>query len=485
MDMARSRPYNVAIIGLGSAGLTAARTAAALGLRVVAVDRGKAGGDSLWAGCIPSKSLAASARAASAARDAGRLGITVGEVTVDRAQVWKRIREVQDSIASTDDNLEHFRELGVDIRQGPATLVGMRGIRVGDELIRARRIVIATGSRPLIPEVEGLAAADPLTPDTLWQLPEQPEDLLILGAGPTGVELAQAFAQLGTKVTLVHRYERILPAEDPILAELVEERLKADGVEIVGSATAIEAAQIERGTRRLTVELPPEDPTDPESEKVERSFESPHLLVCCGRHPNFEALDIEGSGIDHGDDGILTDERSRTSARHVYAVGDVAGRGHTHTASYDGGQAIRDIAIPGAGRRAAGVPWVVFTEPELGHAGLTFAEALARYPRRRVQRFERDLALSHKGRTDSDQVGRAVVVTVNGRVAGIHILGHGAGEAIGGFQRDVATRVRLRRMSRNIEAYPTRSVEVQRIAADTELDFVRRVRSWVPRIPWR
>jgi pyruvate/2-oxoglutarate dehydrogenase complex dihydrolipoamide dehydrogenase (E3) component len=167
-------------------------------------------------------------------------------------------------------------------------------------------------------------------------------------------------------------------------------------------------------------------------------------------------------------------------------VGDVAGRGHTHTAAFDGAQAARDIALSWVpARRAAGVPWSVVTEPELAHAGLTFAEALMRFPRRRVERFERDLALSDRGRTDADRVGRAVVVTVSGRVSGVHILGRGAGEAIGGFQREVAARTKLRKLASRIEAFPSRSIEIQRIASDSSTDFARRVRSWLPRIPGR
>ena len=145
----------------------------------------------------------------------------------------------------------------------------------------------------------------------------------------------------------------------------------------------------------------------------------------------------------------------------------------------------RGYGLPGAGRRAAGVPWCLFTDPELGHAGLTFEQALKRWPRRRVQRYERDIALSDRGRAEGDPPGRAVVVTVSGRVAGVHLLARGAGEAIGGFQREVTARTRLRDLANRIEAYPTRAIEVQRIAGDDATDFARRVRAWIPRIPGR
>ena len=471
--MARPRRHDVAIIGLGSAGLTAASTAAALGLRVLAVERDRAGGDCLWSGCVPSKTLIASARAAALARDVGRLGVRVGEVEVDRDAVWKRIADVREEIAASDDNLDRYRELGVDIREGPARLAGTRAVEVGGEAYRARRIVIATGSRPRLPDIEGITAADPLTTDTLWDLPAPPAELAILGAGPAGVELAQAFNRIGTKVTLIHRHERILPRHEGSLAEVIEQRIADEGVDVIAGVEVESAQQVEAGVRRLTGRLDGED----------WSLESEQLLVCCGRLPNVESLDIEGAGIDHATEGILTDSRSRTSAKRVYAVGDVAGRSFTHTAGHDAAVAIRDLALPGPGRRAAGVPSVVFTDPELATAGLTYEQALERFPRKRVERLERDLAASDRARTDGDPPGRAVVVAAGGRVVGVHILAPGAGEAVGGLQREVVARTRLSAMARRIEAYPTRTIEVQRAIGDRELERARRIRSWIPRNP--
>lgn len=460
---------------MGSAGLTAASTAAKLGLKVLAVERGRAGGDCLWAGCVPSKTLIASARVAAVARDAGRFGVKVEGVEVDRDAVWARVSEVRERIALADDNLDHYRELGVDVREGPARLIGARAVEVGGEGYRTRKIIIATGSRPKLPGIEGIAAADPLTTDTVWDLPAPPDEMTILGAGPAGVELAQAFQRLGTKVTLLHRGERILPRHDPVLALLLEERLAADGVEIVAEVEITEAQQVEQGVRMLTGTVAGD----------ERSFESSNLLVCCGRSPNIESLDVEGAGIDHGAEGILTDERSRTSAKRVYAVGDVAGRNHTHTAGYDAAMAVRDIALPGAGRRAAGVPSVLFSDPELATAGLTFADALVRFPRRRVERLERDLSASDRARTDGDPPGRVVLVSAAGRLVGAHLLAPGAGEAVGGIQREVASRTRIDRLGSRIEAYPTRMVEFQRAAGDRAIERAARIRSWIPRAPFR
>ena len=192
--MARAKKYDVAVIGLGSAGLAAASSAAKLGLKVLAVERSSAGGGSLWSGSIPSKALVASARVAQIARDAERFGVKTGAVEVDAVAVWARIRDVQNQIAMTNANLERYVEQGVDLREGPARLVGQHAIEVGGERYRARRVLIATGSRPRLPQIEGIEQVDPLTTDTLWALPTLPTELMILGAGPAGVELAQALA---------------------------------------------------------------------------------------------------------------------------------------------------------------------------------------------------------------------------------------------------------------------------------------------------
>lgn len=460
----------MAIIGLGSAGLTAAETAARLGLSTVAIERGRLGGDCLWGGCIPSKTLLASARVAATARDAKRFGVDVGEVIVDRDAVWERIRAVQAQIADADDNPARYAQLGVDVREGAAQFVTARELDVGGERIRARHTIIATGSRPRIPDIPGIEDVDPLTTDSIWELPAPPRELVIIGGGAAGVELAQGFSRIATNVTLVHRGERILPLEEPSLADLVARRLAADGVRLVGEATVTEVAVVEGGTRRVMGTAGGGD----------LMLETDNLLVCCGRVPNHEAIGVRGVGIDVAGDGVLTDERSRTTARNVYAVGDVAGRRHTHTAGYDAAQAVRDIALPGAGKRALGVPWAIFTDPELGHAGLTFEEAHRRFPAKKVERMQRDLEHSDRARTDGDPPGRLVAVSMNGRVVGVHLLAPGASEAIGGIQASVSRRRRFIGLADRIEAYPTRTIELQRLAGERALEFAVKVRNQLP-----
>ena len=462
--------YDVAIIGLGSAGLTAAQTAARLGLSTVAIERGRLGGDCLWGGCIPSKTLLASAKVAATARDAKRFGVDVGEVIVDRDAVWARIKEVQGQIAEADDNAQNYSDLGVDVREGPAQFVTAHQLDIGGERIRARHTIIATGSRPRIPNIPGIEDADPLTTDTIWELPAPPKELVIVGAGAAGVELAQGFARIGTAVTLVHRGEQILPLEEPSLAELLAKRLAGDGVKLVSEAKIGEVALVEGGTRRVMGTAGSGD----------LMLETSNLLVCCGREPNHEAIGVRGVGIDVSPEGIITDQRSRTTARNVYAVGDVAGRRHTHTAGYDAAQAVRDIALPGAGKQALGIPWAIFTDPELGHAGLTFSQAHERFPNKKVERMQRDLAQSDRARTDGDSPGRLVAISMNGKVVGVHLLAPGAGEAIGGIQASVSRRRRFTGLADQIEAYPTRTLELQRLAGERALEFAVKVRNQLP-----
>ncbi|MEI6662743.1 MAG: FAD-dependent oxidoreductase [Actinomycetes bacterium] len=462
--------FDVAVIGLGSAGLTAAKAAAQIGLKTVALERARLGGDCLWGGCVPTNTLLASAKVAATVRDAARFGVETGEVRVDGKAVWQRIRAVQEQIAETDDNAEIYEQLGIDLRIGPARMTGSHTIDVGGETIRARKIIIATGSSPRLPEITGLEAADPLTSESIWNLEAPPAEIVILGAGSAGVEFAQGLARIGSRVKLVHRGERILPKEEPSLAALLSERLAGDGVELIANATINEVSVVEAGTTMLSGRVGDRD----------LLLETPQLLVCCGRKPNVETVGLRAVGIDIGEEGVLTDDRSRTTIRTVYAVGDVAGRSHTHSAGFDAAQAVRDIALPGAGRRSPGVPYAIFTDPELGHAGLTFDEARETFPGKRVERIERDLGDSDRARIDGDPPGQIVAITVAGRLAGVHMLAPGASESLGGIQGSVSRRQRFTGLAEQVEVYPTRTIELQRLAGERALEFAVRIRNQIP-----
>ena len=224
--------YDLVVVGLGSAGIVAAEFAADLGLRVAAVEASRIGGDCLWTGCVPSKALLASARVAHHMRTANRYGIAPVEPDVDLVAVWQRIRAIQQEIATTDDSPEHFRELGVELIFGRAQLTGLTTVEVGDRQLGTRYILIATGSRPAMPKLDGLADAGFVTSETIFELERPPRSIVVLGGGPIGVELAQGCRRLGISVTLLQRGARLLPRDEPELTSIVEQVLRDEGVDV-------------------------------------------------------------------------------------------------------------------------------------------------------------------------------------------------------------------------------------------------------------
>ncbi len=433
--------HDVIVIGAGAAGLTAAGGCARFGLRTALIERARMGGDCLNDGCVPSKALLAAAHRAQAARYAGRFGIRLGAPATDWPAVRAHVRAAIDAIAPHDD-AARFRAWGVEVIHGEARFVGRRSVSVGGRVLTAPRIVVATGSRPRVPEVEGLSAVRFLTNETLFDLPELPSHLVVLGGGSVGVEMAQAFRRLGAAVTLVEA-ERPLPREDPEAAALVLRRLAAEGVAIrVG--VAVSRAEATAAGVRLTLA----DGT---------AIEGSHLLVAAGRAPDLYALDLPAAGVRVGADGIVVDAGRRSSNPCVLALGDCrAGPRLTHAAGEDGGVAVMRIALGLPGRvRPDTLPWVTYTEPELAQVGLTEATALRRHGRVRVLR--QALADNDRAVTQGDTDGFAKLVLVRGRPVGVTLVGAGAGELVLPWVMLLARRGSLWGLSGAVVPYPTLS----------------------------
>ena len=471
--------YDLVIVGMGSAGMVGAEFAATIGLRVAAVDRNRVGGDCLWTGCVPSKALLASAKAAHTMREAHRFGLPAVDPEIDTARVWERIRAVQEQVASTDDDPERYRAMGVDLVFGPARLVGPNTVRVlgvgGDALgsqdteLEARCILICTGSRPAVPAVEGLADAGFLTSETLWDLERAPASLITIGGGPIATEMAQAFARLGTKVTVLQKDGRLLIRDEPDLVAVLTGVLAEEGVDIRVNV-AIDRVTVARG-RKLV---------HGSEDGVPARWEADELLVAAGRRPNIEGLGLEELGVRVGRRGIEVDERMRTSVPSVYAVGDVAGRFlFTHSAGYEAVRAIRDAFYPGKGKVTSFVPWCTFTDPELAHAGLTQEEAEARYGPD-VEVWRMDLTHSDRARADSSAEGAVMVVTTKGRVVGAHILAPRAGEMIQELALAINEGMRLSELASLVHVYPTLSTSVGQLAGEAAFEGARRLR-WLVR----
>jgi pyruvate/2-oxoglutarate dehydrogenase complex dihydrolipoamide dehydrogenase (E3) component len=439
--------YDLVVIGGGTAGLVAAAGAAGLGARVALVERARLGGDCLNTGCVPSKALLRSARTVGEVRSGASLGITA-EARVDFAAVMARMRARRADIAP-HDSAARLRDLGVDVFFGQAAFSSDREIDVrarqpGDAdavTLRFRRAAIATGSSPAVPDTPGLSGVPFLTNETVWDLDRQPAHLIVLGAGPVGCELAQAFARLGTRVTLVERAGRVLPADDADAADVVAAALVRDGVD-VRCGTAVQS--ISAGADDVDVVLAGERVT------------GDALLVAAGRVSNINGLGLDVAGVAVGADGIQVTDRLQTTNRRIYASGDVASRFRfTHAAD-----ALSRIVVQNAlffGRKRASllvIPWCTFTDPELAHVGLSRAEAALRGG------SSVTIPLHHVDRAvvDDETEGFIRVQHRRGRILGATIVSPAAGEMIGLLAFMLRAGMRLGDLASTIFPYPTRSL---------------------------
>lgn len=460
--------YDLVIVGMGSAGMVAAEFAATLGVKVACAERGRVGGDCLWTGCVPSKALLASAKAAHTMRHADAYGLEPVDPRVDTARVWARIKAIQDEIAATDDSAERFRAAGADVLAGAARLTSPTTLRVGEEEHATRFVLLATGSRPALPPIDGLAAAQPLTSERIFTLDRAPRSVVMLGAGPVSIELAQGLARLGTRVTVLQRGARVLAREEPALGERLLARLRGEGVEVV---TGVDADRVSVGERGAAKSV----------HAGERAWTAQEIFVGAGREANVEGLGLEQAGVRLGPDGVVVDGALRTTVRSVYAAGDVAGRHRfTHSAGYEAARAVRNMFFPRSNGRPYLVPSCTFTDPELAHAGLTAVQARARHGERAVRVWRRDLARSDRARTDSAADGELRIVTAKGRIVGAHVLAPNAGEMIGELALAIDRRLKLTDLATVIHVYPTIALAIQQIAGEASYESAKRV-SWLVR----
>ena len=352
---------DVLIIGAGSGGLSVAAGAAQMGAEVVLLEGHKMGGDCLNFGCVPSKALIASGKAAYAQRNASKYGVANMAGAVDYAAAKDHVADVIAQIEPMDSQ-ERFEGFGVKVIREYGRFISDSEVQAGDTVIKARRTVIATGSSPLVPPIPGLENVPYETNETIFDLRAQPEHLLIIGGGPIGMEMAQAHVRLGSKVTVIEGM-KALGKDDPELAEVVLNTLRDEGIEIAEDALA---AEIRGKAGAIEVEA-----------KDGRVFKGSHLLMAVGRKSNTEKLDLEKAGIKTTKTGIRVDDGLRTSNRKVYAIGDVAGGlQFTHVAGYHAGVIIRSMlfGLPSKAKTAH-IPWATYTDPELAQVGLTEAEA--------------------------------------------------------------------------------------------------------------
>ncbi|MEJ8570907.1 FAD-dependent oxidoreductase [Microbaculum marinum] len=456
------------MIGAGSGGLSVAAAAAAFGVSVVLVEKGRMGGDCLNTGCVPSKALIASARRAQQMREADAFGVAAVDPQVNFRRIHDHVRDVIAGIAPTD-SVERFRALGVTVIEAQARFEDSKTVLAGETRIKARRFVIATGSRPAVPPIPGLDTVRFHTNETIFEITRKPAHLIVIGGGPVGLELAQAFRRLGSQVTVLEA-ARALGREDPELAAVVLDRLARDGVTLRSGARIARVAKRRSGVRVVL-----------DGEDGEETVDGSALLIATGRAPVTDGLDLDKAEVKVDAKGIRVDRTLRSSNRRVYAVGDVAGGPQfTHVANYHAGTVIRSILFRlGAKVSYDHIPRVTYTDPEFAQVGVTEAEVRERYGHFRILRWP--YAENDRARAERETDGFIkVITTTRGRILGVGIAGAGAGEIVQMWGLAILKGLDIKAMTGFVSPYPTLS-EVGKRAA---IQFYRPslTSPWVRRI---
>jgi pyruvate/2-oxoglutarate dehydrogenase complex dihydrolipoamide dehydrogenase (E3) component len=463
------------VIGAGSGGLSIAAGAVQMGASVVLLEGHRMGGDCLNFGCVPSKALIASGKAAHAQANAVQFGIADVVPQVDYAAAKDHVADVIAQIAPVDSQ-ERFEGLGVRVIREYGKFISPTEVRAGAHIISARRTVIATGSSPLVPPIPGLDRVPYETNETIFELRERPDHLLVIGGGPIGMELAQAHRRLGCAVTVIEG-EKVLGQDDPEMVEVVRARFDAEGIAIEEAALAAEITG-----KAGAIEVVAKDG---------RVFKGSHLLMAVGRKANTDRLNLKAAGIETTRRGIKVDASLRTSNRRVHAIGDVAGGlQFTHVAGYQAGLIIRQalLGLP-AKNRTDHIPWATYTDPELAHIGLTEAQARDIHAGNlEVLRFpynHNDRAIAERKTT-----GLIKVMVVRGRPVGASIAGAQAGELISLWALVIANKLKMKHVAGMVAPYPTLGEINKRVAGayfsprlfDSAMvkRVVRLVQRWLP-----
>ena len=443
--------YGLIVIGAGSGGLSAAPFAARLGARVALIERNLPGGDCLYTGCVPSKTLIKAAKVAWEMRRAADYGLAPCSPTVDLGKVMGHVQEVIQRVYQFESP-DVLAEEGVDLVLAPARFVDPHTVVAGQRRLRAKYFLICTGGRASLPPVPGLAETPHETYESVFNMQRLPERLLVLGAGPIGLEMAQAFQRLGSAVTVFQRSKQILTMADPEISAALIDVLRQEGITFHTDAEIERVEQTASGGVAIVA-----------GDRIEGDA----LLVAAGRQPNVENLGLEQAGVEYSRKGIPVDEQLRTSQKHIYACGDVIGSYQfTHYAGWQGYMAVRNALLPGStvGVKAQ-VPWTIFTDPEVARCGLTEREAREKY-RDDVQICTWPLERVDRAQTDEDRRGFIKVIhRKHGEVLGAHIMAARAGEMIHEYILAMERGLNFGDLSGAIHVYPTYSTGNQQAAA--------------------
>ena len=454
--MAAKYNYDIIILGGGSAGIVSGVMAGALGMRVLLIEKGKMGGECLNTGCVPSKALLHAARVAHTLRTADEVGLKSVSVTrEDAAGVLRHVRAMIQAVEDADATTKLLTDNGVEIRYGSASFTDPHMLELDGKRLTADHFILATGSSPKTPDIAGLADAGYLTNQTVFDLDAIPESLLVIGGGPNGVEMAQAFCRLGSRVTLVQNRERLLPRDDVELASALAAVLREEGVDLRFSAS-VESVRADRGRKVAVVRQ-----HDGLAEIV-----CDGVLATVGRVPNTAGLNLEAAGVDYGAESVKTNARLQTTAPHIYACGDLLGRDQfSHMAEYEAKTVVRNIVFPGESRADFHLsPWATFTDPEVVHLGLTEEDAKAQGLAYEV--YRQPFAQNDRAITDNEVRGFVKVLTtgLGGKILGVHIFGPRGGELMQEWTLAMRHGHSIRAIADLVHIYPTLSMACQHAA---------------------
>ena len=449
--------YNVVVIGAGTAGLVTAAGTAGLGGRVALIERHKMGGDCLNFGCVPSKALISSARLLNRLRHAEAWGLRVPQPAIDFSSVFGEMRARRAKIAPNDSQ-ERFESLGVDVFRGEATFVSPTELKVDGQLLRSKHFVIATGTRTAIPQIDGIDSVRYYTNETIFdELETKPQSLIVIGGGPIGCELGQVFNRLGVRTTIVQRGPRLLPREDPEVSEFLRQRFMAEGIEVITSATAESVRQNDEITLSLRREV-----------GGQGEISAGALLICSGRRPSLEALQLNAAGVRSEPRGIVVNEYLQTSQPHIYAAGDVAGPFlFTHMADAQARVVVRNILMPLQILRQKidynVVPWCTYVDPEIATVGLNETSARKKNVSHKVIRQEWSEVDRAVVEREDEGFAKVVLAAGSDKILGATLVCEGAGDLMHEFALAMKYGIGLGKIAATIHAYPTRAEAARKL----------------------
>ncbi len=447
--------YNLVVIGAGTAGLVTAAGAAGLGAKVALIERDLMGGDCLNVGCVPSKALISAARAIATSRDSKEFGVTIdGHVKVDFAAIMERMRRLRADI-SPHDSAQRFSDLGIDVFIGEGKFVSSSEIEVDGQRLKFKKAVIATGARAAKLPIPGIDDVQPLTNETLFSLTELPRRLTVIGGGPIGSEMAQAFARFGTEVTQIEKADHILAREDSDAAKVIQKAMEKDGIKFQLNATTLRFEQ--RGDEKITFY---------EQDGKEHEVASDQILIGIGRAPNVNGMGLEAAGVEFDQrTGVTVNDRLQTTSSNIFAAGDVASKyKFTHAADFMARAVIQNALFMGRAKASdLVIPWSTYTSPELAQVGLTAEQAKAEGIE--VDTFTQELSTVDRAILDGTTEGFARVHVRKGtdKIVGATIVAEHAGDLISEFSLAMTHGLGLRKIGSAIHPYPTQAEAIRRL----------------------